>query len=107
MLTGCDKFSKTRTIQNLDSNMIERKIQELIFVAAEDVFSKGFFQLKFQGNIKKYFTHVLKELQTLVDQLFISYKMTSLLEQLKTMQGDIEAKEQLSHVKDNIMISKF
>ena len=107
MLTGCDKLSDSRSLQNLDSNLTERKIQEIIFVAAEDVFSKGFFQTKFQENIKKYFSHVLKELKTLVDQLLISYKMNSLIEQLGNLPGKIESNDTQNVFQGNMYISKF
>jgi len=107
MMTGCNRLSETRSIQNLDSNLIERKIQELIFVAAEDVFSKGFFQIKFQENIKKYFAHVLKEVGSLVDHLLISYKMNSLIEQLGNLPGKIETNENQNISQGNMLISKF
>jgi len=107
MMTGCNRISESRSVQNLDSNLIERKIQELIFVAAEDVFSKGFFQIKFQENIKKYFAHVLKELGSLVEHLLISYKMNSLLEKLGTLPGKIETNENQNFSQGNLLISKF
>lgn len=107
MLTGSDRLSQTRSIQNLDSNLIERRIQELIFVAAEDVFSKGFFQIKFQENIQKYFAHVLNELKVSVDQLLTAYKMNSLIEQLGNLPGKIESNDNQNVFKGNILISKF
>ena len=107
MLTGSARLSKIRTIQNLDSNLIERKIQEIIYVTAEDVFSKGFFQTKFQENVQKYFSHVLKELGVLIDQLLISYKMTSLIEKLGNLPEKIESNDNQNDFKGNLVISKF
>lgn len=107
MLTGADRLASSRTVRHLDSNLIERRIQELIFVAAEDVFSKGFFQVKFQEHVQKYFAHVLRELETAVAQLLTAYKMNALLEQLGSLPGKVEDSQPADAFKGNLLISKF
>ena len=77
---GSAKVNTVKKIPHLESFSIERKIQELVFVIFEDVFSKGFFQIKFQNNIKKYFDHVLNELKDLSSQLMISYSINNIFE---------------------------
>lgn len=106
LATGTHKIFKTTKISHLDPNMVERKIQEMVFVFFEDVFAKGFFRAEHKEKVEKYFQHVLSELKELSWQLNIAYKTSKMLKD-KRGEGNKKIEGLVSNPTATMVISKF
>lgn len=106
LATGTHKIFTSRKIVHLDPNLVERKIQEMVFAFFEDVFAKGFFRPEHKEKVQKYIKHVLEELEELSKQLNIAY-LTHKMLQKHGASADRKMNGLISNATGTMVISKF